>query len=56
MKPITRVGPDRVSPEYALVEELSRHAEGLLLLTATPEQLGRRAISRACACWTRIGT
>jgi ATP-dependent helicase HepA len=31
---------DRVSPEYALVETLSRRAEGLLLLTATPEQLG----------------
>jgi ATP-dependent helicase HepA len=32
--------PDHVSPEYALVEELGRRAEGLLLLTATPEQLG----------------
>jgi ATP-dependent helicase HepA len=29
-----------VSPEYALVEQLSRRANGLLLLTATPEQLG----------------
>jgi len=28
------------SPEYALVERLGRTAEGLLLLTATPEQLG----------------
>ena len=28
------------SREYQVVEELSRHAEGLLLLTATPEQLG----------------
>ncbi len=32
--------PERVSPEYALVEALSRQADGLLLLTATPEQLG----------------
>jgi|WetSurMetagenome_2_1015567.scaffolds.fasta_scaffold16865_1 ATP-dependent helicase HepA len=29
-----------VSPEYALVEKLSQHTKGLLLLTATPEQLG----------------
>jgi len=29
-----------VSPEYQVVEQLSRHAAGLLLLTATPEQLG----------------
>ena len=28
------------SPEYRVVEELSRTSEGLLLLTATPEQLG----------------
>ena len=32
--------PDSVSPEYATVEALSRSAPGLLLLTATPEQLG----------------
>lgn len=32
--------PDAVSPEYATVEALSRSAPGLLLLTATPEQLG----------------
>jgi len=32
--------PDAVSPEYGLVEALSRQAEGLLLLTATPEQVG----------------
>ena len=32
--------PTAVSPEYALVEELSRRSAGLLLLTATPEQLG----------------
>ncbi|MEO9801726.1 MAG: RNA polymerase-associated protein RapA [Reichenbachiella sp.] len=31
---------DHVSPEYAIVELLSQVAEGLLLLTATPEQLG----------------
>ena len=28
------------SPEYQVVDELSRQSEGLLLLTATPEQLG----------------
>ncbi len=32
--------PEAVSPEYAVVEALSRQAPGLLLLTATPEQLG----------------
>ncbi|MEN9574366.1 MAG: hypothetical protein RL514_2221 [Verrucomicrobiota bacterium] len=32
--------PESVSPEYALVEALSRQTPGLLLLTATPEQLG----------------
>jgi len=32
--------PETVSPEYALVEALGRKATGLLLLTATPEQLG----------------
>lgn len=31
---------DQVSPEYAAVESLSQHSRGLLLLTATPEQLG----------------
>ncbi|WOK05470.1 RNA polymerase-associated protein RapA [Imperialibacter roseus] len=31
---------DKVSPEYGIVELLSRVAKGLLLLTATPEQLG----------------
>jgi ATP-dependent helicase HepA len=30
----------KASPEYAIVEMLSRVAKGLLLLTATPEQLG----------------
>lgn len=32
--------PETVSPEYAVVEALSRRTPGLLLLTATPEQLG----------------
>lgn len=32
--------PEQVSAEYAIVELLSRLAKGLLLLTATPEQLG----------------
>ena len=32
--------PDSVSPEYAVVESLGRKTPGLLLLTATPEQLG----------------
>ncbi|HEX9048644.1 MAG TPA: RNA polymerase-associated protein RapA, partial [Verrucomicrobiae bacterium] len=32
--------PTLPSPEYQVVEKLSRQAEGLLLLTATPEQLG----------------
>ena len=32
--------PGSVSPEYALVEALGRQTPGLLLLTATPEQLG----------------
>lgn len=31
---------DKTSPEYAIVELLSKVAKGLLLLTATPEQLG----------------
>ena len=29
-----------MSPEYQLVEALTRKSHGLLLLTATPEQLG----------------
>ncbi len=33
--------PDRVSPEYQRVEELARATRGVLLLTATPEQLGK---------------
>jgi ATP-dependent helicase HepA len=32
--------PEAVSPEYSAVEALSRASTGLLLLTATPEQLG----------------
>lgn len=32
--------PEEASPAYAIVEQLSRQAHGLLLLTATPEQLG----------------
>lgn len=32
--------PELVSPEYAVVEALGRQTPGLLLLTATPEQLG----------------
>lgn len=33
--------PEATSAEYALVEALSQACEGLMLLTATPEQLGR---------------
>jgi ATP-dependent helicase HepA len=32
--------PAEVSPEYALVQELGQRSSGLLLLTATPTQLG----------------
>jgi ATP-dependent helicase HepA len=32
--------PEAVSPEYQLVEGLTQKSHGLLLLTATPEQLG----------------
>ncbi|MGZ0656828.1 RNA polymerase-associated protein RapA [Coraliomargarita sp. W4R72] len=32
--------PETVSPEYKLVEGLTKKSHGLLLLTATPEQLG----------------
>ena len=32
--------PDAVSVDYAFVDELSRRVDGLLLLTATPQQLG----------------
>lgn len=34
---------ESVSTEYQLVEELSQRSAGLLLLTATPEQLGKSA-------------
>jgi ATP-dependent helicase HepA len=34
---------DKISPEYAVVEALSEVAKGLLLLTATPEQLGEES-------------
>ena len=34
---------DNVSPEYAVAEKLSKVANGLLLLTATPEQLGEES-------------
>jgi len=33
--------PDEVSPAYEAVETIARSSSGLLLLTATPEQLGR---------------
>ncbi|WP_166266643.1 RNA polymerase-associated protein RapA [Marinobacter caseinilyticus] len=32
--------PEAASPEYATVEALARETQGLLLLTATPEQVG----------------
>jgi ATP-dependent helicase HepA len=32
---------DAISPEYALVDQLAQRSAGLILLTATPEQLGR---------------
>ena len=34
---------EAVSPEYALVESLAENTPGLLLLTATPEQLGKES-------------
>ena len=34
---------NQVSPEYGVVELLSKSAKGLLLLTATPEQLGEES-------------
>ena len=33
--------PEATSPEYALIERLAAATPGLILLTATPEQLGR---------------
>lgn len=35
--------PEQVSPEYALVDKLSQNTKGVLLLTATPEQLGKES-------------
>jgi len=35
-----RWSPDEASEEYQCVEQLSQHSKGLLLLTATPEQVG----------------
>jgi len=35
--------PGRVSNEYRLIEELARSTRGVLLLTATPEQLGKES-------------
>ena len=34
---------EQASPEYELVESLAKNTEGLLLLTATPEQLGKES-------------
>ncbi|SFD99739.1 RNA polymerase-associated protein RapA [Nitrosomonas sp. Nm166] len=33
--------PQAVSPEYAMIEQLATRTKGVLLLTATPEQLGK---------------
>ena len=35
--------PGKVSPEYRLIEQLARATRGVLLLTATPEQLGKES-------------
>ncbi|MGB5177845.1 MAG: RNA polymerase-associated protein RapA [Gammaproteobacteria bacterium] len=35
--------PGKVSPEYRLIELLARATRGVLLLTATPEQLGKES-------------
>jgi ATP-dependent helicase HepA len=35
--------PDKTSPEYQLVEQLAGMTRGALLLTATPEQLGKES-------------
>ncbi len=35
--------PEEASPEYRLVEKLAENTAGLLLLTATPEQLGKES-------------
>jgi len=33
--------PQQASPEYCMVEQFAAHTKGVLLLTATPEQLGK---------------
>jgi ATP-dependent helicase HepA len=35
--------PDEVSEEYSLIEQLAARTRGVLLLTATPEQLGKES-------------
>lgn len=35
--------PERASPEYSLVDQLARKTRSVLLLTATPEQLGEQS-------------
>ena len=35
--------PAQASPEYRLIEALAQHTRGVLLLTATPEQLGKES-------------
>jgi len=35
--------PEQASPEYSLVEKLALNTKGVLLLTATPEQLGKES-------------
>lgn len=35
--------PEQASIEYEVVEQLSAHTKGMLLLTATPEQLGKES-------------
>ena len=35
--------PEQASPEYSAVEQLAEQTRGILLLTATPEQLGKQS-------------
>ncbi len=44
---------DKVSPEYALVEQLAEVIPGVLLLTATRNNSARTATLPVCACSTR---
>ncbi|STU57684.1 RNA polymerase associated protein RapA [Klebsiella pneumoniae subsp. ozaenae] len=44
------------SREYQAIEQLAERVPGILLLTATPEQLGMGAILRACVCWIRTAS